>query len=135
MLLTLSSFSGISLKHEMLFTVPADLFSFAKMALIPLTHGLIQNFSPLLTGYLVVTPFVLVEPPSMLLSASPRPSLWLLAVGLQKLGKFMSGITPVFVQPFSLLRYVILYNDILPQLLASSSHHLHPTSLLFSTLS
>ena len=83
------AFSKNLLKLGMRFMAPADLFLFAKMAPIPLACGLIPNSSPSLTGPLVDTHFTLAEPHSMLLLTSLRLSLWLLAIGPQRLGKFI----------------------------------------------
>ena len=87
---------------------------------------------PLFLRPSVATPSELVGPPFMQPLASQNPSLWLWVAGPQKPGRFMSVITPAFAQPFSSLLCAVLHIDTLPQLLASSSHHLHPTSLLFS---
>ena len=130
-LLTQLPFSRNLLKHRMQFMVPTDLFSFTKMALIPLAHGLIPNSSPLSTGLLVATPFVLVELLFTLLLASLRLSSWLSAIGLRRLGRFISEITPVSMRPFNSLHYIIPYDDLLPQLLCliSSPPPPHPSPL------
>jgi hypothetical protein len=76
----------------------AELSFSGKMDLILPERGLIPNSSPSLTDPLEVTHQEPGERPSLPLSGSQKLSSWLLAVGLQRLGRFIYVIIHVSEQ-------------------------------------